>query len=59
MFYLRARGINEADARKLLIYAFASEIVDRMKIDVVREQIRGAMFHRIPNVLPERRSSAR
>jgi Fe-S cluster assembly protein SufD len=59
MFYLRARGINEEDARKLLIYGFASEIVDRMKIDVVKEQIRGAMFHRIPNVLPERRSSAR
>jgi Fe-S cluster assembly protein SufD len=59
MFYLRARGINEADARKLLIYAFASEIVDRMKIDVVKEQIRAAMFHRIPKVLPERRSSAR
>ena len=43
LFYLRARGIGEADARSLLIYAFASEIVDRMKVDVVKEQIRGAM----------------
>jgi Fe-S cluster assembly protein SufD len=59
MFYLRARGISEPDARTLLIYAFASEIVDRMKIDVVKEQIRGAMFQRIPKALPDRRSAAR
>jgi Fe-S cluster assembly protein SufD len=43
MFYLRARGISEAEARNLLIYAFASEIVDRMKIEPVKEQIRSAM----------------
>jgi len=43
MFYLRARGISEAQARSLLIYAFASEIVDRMKIEPVKEQIRSAM----------------
>ena len=59
MFYLRARGISESEARTLLIYAFASEIVDRMKIDVVKEQIRSAMFQRIPKGLPERRSASR
>ena len=32
LFYLRSRGIGEEDARELLIYAFASEVVDRMKI---------------------------
>jgi Fe-S cluster assembly protein SufD len=59
LFYLRARGIGESEARKMLVFAFASEVVDRMKIDVVKEQIRGAMFQRIPKVLPERRSAAR
>jgi Fe-S cluster assembly protein SufD len=59
LFYLRARGISEPDAQKLLVYAFASEVVDRMKIDVVKEQIRGAMFQRIPKGLPERRSAER
>ena len=44
MFYLRARGIGESEARNLLINAFASEIVDRMKIEAVKEQIRGAMM---------------
>jgi len=43
LFYLRARGLGEADARNMLIYAFASEIVDRMKVDVVKEQIRSAI----------------
>ncbi len=43
MFYLRARGISEGEARNLLIYAFASEIVDRMKVNAVKEQIRGAL----------------
>jgi Fe-S cluster assembly protein SufD len=38
LFYLRARGIGEEEARNLLIYAFASEIVDRMKIEPVRER---------------------
>jgi Fe-S cluster assembly protein SufD len=52
LFYLRARGIGEKEARTLLIYAFASEIVDRMKVEPVKEQIRSAMFRRMPKGLP-------
>jgi len=40
MFYLRSRGVGEAEARGMLVYAFASEIVDRMKVDAVRELVR-------------------
>jgi Fe-S cluster assembly protein SufD len=54
LFYLRSRGIGEAEARSLLVHAFASEIVDRMKIDAVREQVRRQMFRRMPERLPER-----
>lgn len=43
LFYLRARGLSEGEARNLLIYAFASEIVERMKVDAVKEEIRSAM----------------
>jgi len=43
LFYLRARGVGERDARNLLIYAFASEIVDRMKAEPVKEQLRAAI----------------
>jgi len=38
MFYMRARGIAEIDARNLLIHAFAGEVLDGVKIDVVRER---------------------
>ena len=59
LFYLRARGIGEADARSLLIHAFASQIVDRMKIEAVKEQVRRAMFEALRSQLPDRRGVAR
>jgi len=31
LFYLRSRGIDEASARRLLLFAFASECLDRMR----------------------------
>ena len=37
LFYLRSRGIDETSARKLLLLAFASECLDRMKEDAARE----------------------
>ena len=59
MFYLRSRGIGEDEARGLLVYAFASEVVDRIRIEPVREQIRRTMFDQMPQRLPERRGGAR
>ena len=59
MFYLRSRGISEEDARRLLVFAFAAEIVDRMKIEPVREQVRRALFQQMPDRMPERREGGR
>ena len=59
LFYLRSRGIGEEEARNLLVYAFASEMVDRIKIEPVREQIRRALFQSLPERLPERRGGTR
>jgi len=59
LFYLRSRGIGEEEARGMLIYAFASELVDRMKVEPVREVIRRAMFRQMPDRLPERRGGTR
>ncbi len=59
LFYLRSRGIGEEEARNLLVHAFASEIVDRMKVEAVREQVRRALFHALPQRLPERRGETR
>jgi len=39
LFYLQSRGISEAEARKLLLMAFAEECVDRMQSSVAREHI--------------------
>ena len=38
LFYLQARGIGEDDARNLLIHAFAGDVLDGVKEDVVRER---------------------
>ena len=38
MFYMQARGISARDARNLLIHAFAGEVLDGVREDVVREQ---------------------
>jgi Fe-S cluster assembly protein SufD len=59
LFYLRSRGLSEEDARSLLVYAFAGEIVDRMKIQPIQEQIRRALFEQMPERLPERREGRR
>jgi Fe-S cluster assembly protein SufD len=39
IFYLQSRGINEADARKLLIDAFAAEIINQLPIASQRNQL--------------------
>lgn len=39
LFYLRSRGIDEVSARKLLLFAFASECLDRMKPGPVRRHV--------------------
>lgn len=39
MFYLRSRGISYENARMLLMYAFAAEIVNKISIDELRLRI--------------------
>ena len=39
MFYMRARGIPQKEARMLLMYAFASEVIKPVKIEALRENI--------------------
>jgi len=38
-FYLRSRGIGEEEANSMLRYAYASEILDHIKIEPVRERL--------------------
>ncbi|MFK7921191.1 MAG: Fe-S cluster assembly protein SufD [Bacteroidia bacterium] len=39
MFYMRARGIKETDARKMLVHAFAMEVADHVSIDAVKDHL--------------------
>ncbi|MBM2802136.1 MAG: Iron-regulated transporter permease protein SufD [Deltaproteobacteria bacterium] len=39
LFYLRSRGLGVEEARSLLSFAFASDVVGRMKIDFLRARL--------------------
>jgi Fe-S cluster assembly protein SufD len=39
IFYLRSRGLGTETARRMLIHAFAGEIIERVKCGPVREQL--------------------
>jgi Fe-S cluster assembly protein SufD len=39
IFYLQSRGINENDARKLLVNAFAAEIINQIPVSSLREKL--------------------
>jgi Fe-S cluster assembly protein SufD len=48
LFYLRARGVGEQSARKMMVHAFASDVLTRMKSEAVRnyaEHIMEERFH--------------
>jgi Fe-S cluster assembly protein SufD len=44
LFYLRSRGIGKEQARALLTFAFANDIVNRIKVDPVREALEHALL---------------
>ncbi len=37
VFYLRSRGVSEADARAMLLYAFAHDVVEMVSLEPVRD----------------------
>ncbi len=48
VFYLRSRGIGKEAARSLLVYAFASDIVGRIKVPELRRDLEEFLFTRLP-----------
>ena len=47
LFYLRSRGVGNEAARNLLIQAFVSDIVGRIRIDAVRTGLECLLFTRL------------
>ncbi len=39
LFYLRSRGIKEQDAKSLLLYAFAVDALESIKIDAIKQYV--------------------
>ena len=53
LFYLRSRGLDLDTASKMLIQAFAREIIDNIKPDNLREHVESVFVSSIPNkILP-------
>ena len=48
LFYLRARGIPEAQARSLLVRAFARDVTDRLTGKTTRERVDRLLSERLP-----------
>ena len=58
LFYLRSRGFAQADARNLLLYAFAAECLDRMKNSAARDFAEILIRERLQELASAAKSSA-
>ena len=47
IFYLRSRGISPETARRMLIHAFAGEIIERIKHEAAREELDKLVWERL------------
>ena len=39
LFYMRARGISEKEARLLLMFAFVNEVIDTIRLDALKDRL--------------------
>jgi Fe-S cluster assembly protein SufD len=47
VFYMRSRGLGQEEARQMLTYAFANEIIGRIKYAPLAERLEEAIFARL------------
>jgi Fe-S cluster assembly protein SufD len=48
IFYLRTRGLGEREARRLLIRAFAGDILNRLPLTALAGHLATELMHRLP-----------
>ena len=53
LFYMRARGISEAEARAMLVESFLMESIAEIRDEAVREQFRDALATRLRETHPD------
>ncbi len=54
LFYLRSRGVGADDARRLLVYAFGSEMIERVTLEPLRAALGEALHGRTPEAAEEK-----
>jgi Fe-S cluster assembly protein SufD len=52
VFYLRSRGLSGAEARRVLVRAFAAEVIGRMPLEAVRADTEAALASHLARLLP-------
>ena len=53
IFYLRARGLSFAEARDMLIHAFAGQVLDGVQIPELRDALEAELFEQLAKDLAE------
>ncbi|HEX6464804.1 MAG TPA: Fe-S cluster assembly protein SufD [Vicinamibacterales bacterium] len=53
IFYLRARGLTYLEARDMLIHAFAGQILDRVRVEPLREALEAELFDQLARDLAD------
>ncbi|OGR90757.1 MAG: Fe-S cluster assembly protein SufD [Elusimicrobia bacterium RBG_16_66_12] len=53
LFYLQSRGVGAADARRMLVYAFGSEMIERVGLEPLRVALAAALHARMPEAIEE------
>jgi Fe-S cluster assembly protein SufD len=48
VFYLQSRGIDEASARTMLTFAFANEMVEKIRLEALQRQVQVALLEALP-----------
>ena len=49
LFYLRSRGLSEAEARNVLMFAFADEVLTAIKVPQVRKYLERIALEKLPH----------
>ena len=47
LFYLRSRGIDEADARSLLTFAFVNDVMEKVEVEALKESLGSELAARL------------
>jgi Fe-S cluster assembly protein SufD len=56
MFYLRARGLTERDARYMLIHAYAGEVLAGITVEPLRQQLERELFTQLDRDLADHKN---